>query len=89
MKSSRRPFASLMLDALREVVDESRSELMVISPYFFFIAATSSPGGRPPVEHGAALGEGSAGRAAYRRRLPGFLAQFSALQYEVVDTIDL
>lgn len=38
-------------------------------------------------EHTSELGSGLVGRAAYAERLPGFLAQFSALQYEIVDTI--
>ncbi|MDW3214006.1 MAG: nuclear transport factor 2 family protein [Ilumatobacteraceae bacterium] len=38
-------------------------------------------------EHTSELGSGLNGRAAYGERLPGFLAQFAALQYEVVETI--
>jgi ketosteroid isomerase-like protein len=38
-------------------------------------------------EHTSELGTSMAGRAAYEARLPGFLAQFAALQYEVLDTI--
>jgi ketosteroid isomerase-like protein len=38
-------------------------------------------------EHTSELGSGLRGRAAYAERLPGFLAQFAALQYEIVDTI--
>jgi steroid delta-isomerase-like uncharacterized protein len=38
-------------------------------------------------EHTSTLGSGSTGRDAYRQRLPGFLAQFAALQYEVIDVI--
>lgn len=38
-------------------------------------------------EHTSALGSTSRGRDEYRSRLPGFLAQFSGLQYEVVDSI--
>jgi len=38
-------------------------------------------------EHTSELGSGLVGRAAYAERLPGFLAQFAALHYEVVDTI--
>jgi len=38
-------------------------------------------------EHTSELGSGLQGRAAYAERLPGFLAQFSALHYEVVDLI--
>ncbi len=38
-------------------------------------------------EHTSTLGSSSAGRDAYRERLPGFLAQFVALHYEVVDLI--
>lgn len=35
----------------------------------------------------AAIGAGTNGRDDYRSRLPGFLAQFAALQYEIVDII--
>jgi len=38
-------------------------------------------------EHTSELGSNVQGRAAYAERLPGFLAQFAALHYEVVDTI--
>ena len=38
-------------------------------------------------EHTSEIGSGLRGRAAYRERLPGFLAQFAALHYEVVDAI--
>jgi steroid delta-isomerase-like uncharacterized protein len=38
-------------------------------------------------EHTSELGSGLVGRSAYAERLPGFLQQFSALQYEVVDSI--
>ena len=38
-------------------------------------------------EHTSELGSGLRGRAAYAERLPGFLAQFAALHYEVLDTI--
>lgn len=38
-------------------------------------------------EHTSELGSGLQGRAAYAERLPGFLAQFAALHYEVVDVI--
>ncbi len=38
-------------------------------------------------EHAAALGEGSRGRAAYRERLPGFLADMHELRYEIEDVI--
>lgn len=38
-------------------------------------------------EHTSELGSGSVGRTAYAERLPGFLAQFAALQYEVLDVI--
>lgn len=38
-------------------------------------------------EHTSALGSSSFGQLGYRDRLPGFLAQFVALNYEVVDTI--
>ncbi len=38
-------------------------------------------------EHTSALGSSSVGRATYRERLPGFLAQFAALHYEVVDSV--
>lgn len=38
-------------------------------------------------EHTSALGNTSTGRETYRGRLPGFLAQFDSLRYEVVDTI--
>lgn len=38
-------------------------------------------------EHASALGTGSNGRSAYRRRLDGFFGQFRDLTYHVVDTI--
>ena len=38
-------------------------------------------------EHTSELGSDLDGRAAYAERLPGFLAQFAALHYEVIDTI--
>lgn len=38
-------------------------------------------------EHTSTLGSSSTGRDTYRQRLPGFLAQFAALQYEVLDII--
>ena len=38
-------------------------------------------------EHTSELGAGLDGRSAYAERLPGFLGQFAALQYEIVDTI--
>ena len=38
-------------------------------------------------EHTSTLGSSSHGRDSYRERLPGFLAQFAALHYEVIDII--
>lgn len=38
-------------------------------------------------EHTSALGSSSAGRDVYHDRLPGFLAQFEQLHYEVVDSL--
>lgn len=38
-------------------------------------------------EHTSTLGSSSHGRDTYRERLPGFLAQFAALHYEVIDVI--
>jgi ketosteroid isomerase-like protein len=38
-------------------------------------------------EHTSSLGSSSVGRETYRERLPAFLAQFSALQYEVISLI--
>ena len=38
-------------------------------------------------EHTSAIGSGCRGRAEYAQRLPSFLEQFAALQYEVVDTV--
>jgi len=38
-------------------------------------------------EHTSALGSSSHGRAAYRERLPGFLAQFAGLHYEIVRAV--
>jgi ketosteroid isomerase-like protein len=37
--------------------------------------------------HRSALGDNSAGRAEYLKRLPGFLAQFADLSYEPEDVI--
>ena len=39
-------------------------------------------------EHLSALGTGSAGRAEYRDRLPGFLAHFSERRYLVDEIVD-
>ena len=38
-------------------------------------------------EHTSAMGHSLHGRAAYRERLPSFLAQFSGLHYDVEDMI--
>ncbi len=38
-------------------------------------------------EHTSTLGHSRHGRAAYRERLPGFLAEFAGLHYTVEDTI--
>ncbi len=38
-------------------------------------------------EHTAALGGGCRGRDAYRQRLPGFLATFAGLRYDVDDVV--
>lgn len=38
-------------------------------------------------EHTSEIGTGLSGRAAYAERLPGFLAQFAALHYEIVEAI--
>ena len=38
-------------------------------------------------EHTSALGRSLHGRAAYRERLPSFLAEFAGLHYEVEETI--
>jgi len=38
-------------------------------------------------EHTAALGQGTHGRAAYRARLPAFLAEFADLHYDVEDVV--
>lgn len=38
-------------------------------------------------EHTSELGSGLRGRTAYGDRLPGFLDQFAALHYEVIDSI--
>lgn len=38
-------------------------------------------------EHTAALGSGCVGRDEYRRRLPGFLADFEDLRYEPEDVL--
>ena len=39
-------------------------------------------------EHTSALGSSLRGQAAYRERLPRFLAQFTGLRYEVEDVIE-
>jgi len=39
-------------------------------------------------EHLSELGSGCAGRDEYQRRLPGFIATFDGLRYEVVDIVD-
>jgi len=38
-------------------------------------------------EHTSALGDSTHGRAAYRTRLPGFLAEFPDLRYDVEDVV--
>jgi steroid delta-isomerase-like uncharacterized protein len=38
-------------------------------------------------EHTAALSSGCEGKAEYRRRLPGFLASFAGLRYDVEDLV--
>ncbi len=38
-------------------------------------------------EHTSTLAAGSRGRADYRDRLPGFLADFAGLRYEVEDVV--
>src|SRR5438477_7902608 len=38
-------------------------------------------------EHTAALSSGCEGKTEYRRRLPGFLASFAGLRYEIEDLI--
>ncbi|MGW4201899.1 ester cyclase [Streptomyces sp. NPDC004726] len=38
-------------------------------------------------EHTSALGQGLHGRAAYRERLTGFLAEFTGLRYETEDLL--
>jgi ketosteroid isomerase-like protein len=38
-------------------------------------------------EHLSALGSGCTGRDEYRRRLPGFLADFARARYDVVDLV--
>lgn len=38
-------------------------------------------------EHLAELGSGCVGRDEYRRRLPGFLADFAGVRYTVIDTV--
>jgi ketosteroid isomerase-like protein len=38
-------------------------------------------------EHASALGAGSVGRDTYRARLPGFLASFPGIRYEVVSVV--
>jgi ketosteroid isomerase-like protein len=38
-------------------------------------------------EHAAALGRGTTGRDAYRAALPGFLAGFPGLRYEIEDVV--
>jgi len=38
-------------------------------------------------EHASALGQGVTGRAAYRARLDGFLADFAELRYELEDLV--
>jgi len=38
-------------------------------------------------EHASALGSSSLGRDEYRTRLPGFLAQFAGLRYDVEDVV--
>ncbi len=38
-------------------------------------------------EHTSALGDGCVGRTEYRTRLPGFLASFPGVHYDVEDTV--
>lgn len=38
-------------------------------------------------EHTAAIGRGCFGRDAYRQRLPGFLASFAGLRYEIEEVV--
>ena len=38
-------------------------------------------------EHTAALSSGCEGKTEYRRRLPGFLASFAGLRYEIEDLV--
>jgi predicted ester cyclase len=38
-------------------------------------------------EHIAAIGRGSVGRDAYRQRLPGFLASFAGLRYDIEEVV--
>jgi steroid delta-isomerase-like uncharacterized protein len=38
-------------------------------------------------EHTAALSTGCEGKAEYRRRLPGFLASFTGLRYDIEDLV--
>jgi steroid delta-isomerase-like uncharacterized protein len=38
-------------------------------------------------EHTAALSSGCEGKAEYRRRLPGFLATFAGLRYDIEDLV--
>jgi ketosteroid isomerase-like protein len=38
-------------------------------------------------EHTAALSSGCEGKAEYRRRLPGFLASFAGLRYDIEDLV--
>jgi steroid delta-isomerase-like uncharacterized protein len=49
------------------------------------IAAHVAPGFRN--EHTSALGSSSTGRDEYRRRLPGFLASFPGLAYDVEQVV--
>lgn len=38
-------------------------------------------------EHIAAIGRGCVGRDAYRQRLPGFIASFAGLRYDIEDVV--
>jgi predicted ester cyclase len=38
-------------------------------------------------DHTAAIGRGCVGRDAYRERLPGFLASFAELRYDIEDVV--
>lgn len=38
-------------------------------------------------EHTSAIGQGCVGREAYRQRLPGFLASFAGLSYDVEEIV--